>query len=228
MSIYTYQKEAGLMNPEKPIQAREEMKTVRFPIPEQRLPERHDALYTGAVNGVPRELCLLEQTLPGHIVPLREYRSVAGFSFTVKSAPQRENHGDIPFRTEMLTHFYENAFAVWHTGKDEKVTLRNGVITSHQSRFLIQERSAGLPETAIAIDAPTSPMSRWSAAAATCGSHAPVQPQSAELGVAAMRWTPRCVLRPSITPVKRQEVPTISTPAISGSISASADLLDRL
>ena len=87
MSIDTYKKEVGLMNLEKLIQAREEYEIAPFPIPDKELLERYEQLYTGAVNDVLREFCLLEQALPGHILPLREYRTVAGFAFTVKSAP---------------------------------------------------------------------------------------------------------------------------------------------
>jgi len=130
MSIDTYQKEVGLMNLESLIQAREEVKPVTFPIPENELLERFEELYTGAVNDVLREFCRLQQALPGHILPLREYRTVAGFAFTVKSAPNVKITGEMPFRTEMLTHLHPNAFVVWDTSGDEKATLWGGVMTA--------------------------------------------------------------------------------------------------
>jgi len=130
MSIDTYKKEVGLMNLENLIRSREEVAPVDFPIPEAELLARFEDLYTGAVNDVLREFCLLEQALPGHIVPLREYRTVAGTAFTVKSAPNVKISGEMSFRTEMLTQLHENAFVVWDTSKDEKATLWGGVMTA--------------------------------------------------------------------------------------------------
>ena len=87
MSVEDYKKEVALMNLEKLIAARETVITESFPIEEKELLTRFEDLYTGAVNDVLREFCLLDQALPGHIIPLREYRTVAGIAFTVKSAP---------------------------------------------------------------------------------------------------------------------------------------------
>ena len=130
MSIDTYKKEVGLMNLEKLIEARETVKCEPFPIPEKELLLRFEQLYTGAVNDVLREFCLLDQALPGHILPLREYRTVAGLAFTVKSAPNVKISGEMTFRTEMLGKLHEDAFVVWDTSKDEKATLWGGVMTA--------------------------------------------------------------------------------------------------
>jgi len=130
MSIDTYKKEVGLMNLEKLIQSREKVPNEPFPIAEKELLARFEELYTGAVNDVLREFCLLEQALPGHILPLREYRTVAGIAFTVKSAPNVKISGEMEFRTEMLTKLHEDAFLVWDTSKDEKATLWGGVMTA--------------------------------------------------------------------------------------------------
>ncbi len=130
MSIETYKKEVGLMNLEKLIGARESVRREPFPIPEKEILLRFEQLYTGAVNDVLREFCLLEQALPGHILALREYRTVAGFAFTVKSAPNVKISGEMTFRTEMLTKLHEDAFVVWDTSKDEKATLWGGVMTA--------------------------------------------------------------------------------------------------
>ena len=86
MSVDQYKKEVGMMNLEKLIDSREGVSKVAFPVPDKELLGRFEQLYTGAINDVLREFCLLEQALPGRIKPLREYRSVAGFAFTVKSA----------------------------------------------------------------------------------------------------------------------------------------------
>ena len=130
MSIDTYKKEVGLMNLEKLIEARETVKCEPFPIPEKELLLRFEQLYTGAVNDVLREFCLLDQALPGHILPLREYRTVAGLAFTVKSAQNVKISGEMTFRTEMLGKLHEDAFVVWDTSKDEKATLWGGVMTA--------------------------------------------------------------------------------------------------
>jgi len=96
MSVDQYKKEIGMMNLEKLIQDREGISSKKFSIPDKELLFRYEQLYTGAVNDVMREFCLLEQALPGRIKPLREYHSVAGFAFTVKSAPNVKIKGDFP------------------------------------------------------------------------------------------------------------------------------------
>ena len=87
MSVSQYKKEVAMMNLEALIQDRETISKKTFPISDNELLSRFERLYTGAVNDVLREFCLLNQALPGYILPLREYRTVAGFAFTVKSAP---------------------------------------------------------------------------------------------------------------------------------------------
>ncbi len=130
MSTDQYKKEVGMMNLEKLIEARESISTKTFPVPDKELLSRFEALYTGAVNDVLREFCLLNQTLPNHIIPLREYQTVAGFAFTVKSAPNAKISGEMEFRTQMLDHLHEDAFVIWDTSKDEKATLWGGVMTA--------------------------------------------------------------------------------------------------
>jgi len=130
MSSNQLKKEVGMMNLERVIKEREYISTQSFPIPDQELLARFEELYTGAVNDVLREFCLLSQALPNRIVPLREYHTIAGFAFTVKSAPNAMITGEMEFRTEMLDAMHENAFVVWDTSKDEKATLWGGVMTA--------------------------------------------------------------------------------------------------
>lgn len=130
MSVDQYKKEVGMMNLEKLIETRETKTTVVFPIDEKELLYRFEQLYTGAVNDVLREFCLLDQALPGHIIPLREYRTVAGFAFTVKSAPNVLISGEMEFRTQMLGELGEDAFVMWDTTQDQKATLWGGVMTA--------------------------------------------------------------------------------------------------
>ena len=102
MSVDQYRKEVGMMNLEKLIQSREYIPDCKFPIPDKELLARFEQLYLGAVNDVLREFCLLEQALPNRIKSLREYRTVAGFAFTVKSSPNVKIQGEMEFRTQML------------------------------------------------------------------------------------------------------------------------------
>ena len=67
MSVDQYKKEIGMMNLEKLIQDREGISSKKFSIPDKELLFRYEQLYTGAVNDVMREFCLLEQALPGRI-----------------------------------------------------------------------------------------------------------------------------------------------------------------
>jgi len=130
MSIDQYKKEIGMMNLDRLIEAREGVSAKAFPIDGKELLSRFETLYLGAVNDVLREFCLLDQALPGHIVPLREYRTVAGFAFTVKSSPNVVIRGEMDFRTKMLDAMHEDDFVVWDTSGDEKATLWGGVMTA--------------------------------------------------------------------------------------------------
>ena len=67
MSVDQYKKEVGMMNLENLIKLREGVSQDVFPIPKKELLQRFEQLYTGAVNDVLREFCLLGQALPGHI-----------------------------------------------------------------------------------------------------------------------------------------------------------------
>ena len=95
MSVEQYKKEVGMMHLEKLIETREYVSAKPFPIPDKELLARFEQLYLGAVNDVLREFCLLHQALPNRIHPLREYHTVAGFAFTVKSAPNAKITGEI-------------------------------------------------------------------------------------------------------------------------------------
>jgi len=123
-------KEIEMMDLDNLIRMRESISDVTFPVSENELLSRYEKLYTGAVNDVLRELCYLNQALPHYIQPLREYRTVAGFAFTVKSAPNVIISGEMEYRMQMLGEMGENAFVVWDTSRDEKATLWGGVMTA--------------------------------------------------------------------------------------------------
>ena len=130
MSTQQYKKEVSMMKLDKLIEMREGISQVEFPISDKELLERYEQLYTGAINDVLREFCLMNQALPNHIIPLREYRTVAGFAFTVKSAPNTKVTGEMEFRTQMLDAMHEDAFVVWDSSNDEKSTSWGGVMTA--------------------------------------------------------------------------------------------------
>ena len=118
------------MKLEKLIAEREGVSTKPFPVPVPELLARYEQLYTGAINDVLREFCLLEQALPSCVVPLRPEKTVAGIAFTVKSAPNVKITGELTFRTKMLDEMHADAFVVWDTSGDEKATLWGGVMTA--------------------------------------------------------------------------------------------------
>jgi 4-hydroxy-4-methyl-2-oxoglutarate aldolase len=130
MSVDNLKKEIGMMNLEKVSRMLEDIPDNGFPVDEKELLTRFEQLYTGAVNDVLREFCLLNQSLPGHILPLREYRTIAGFAFTVKSAPNPRVSSEMEFRTQMLDAMHEGAFVMWDTSHDEAATLWGGVMTA--------------------------------------------------------------------------------------------------
>lgn len=130
MSVEKYKKEVGMMNLERLIEARESIPHITFPIPDKELLARFERLYTGAVNDVLREVTLLNQALPIRIKPLREYHTIAGFAFTVKSAPSTLVTGEMGFRAQMLEEMHEDAFVIYDTSNDEKSTAWGGVMTA--------------------------------------------------------------------------------------------------
>jgi regulator of RNase E activity RraA len=134
MSAKQYQKEVEMMNLNKLVYEREYVSEKKFVISDNELLGRFERLYTGAVNDVLREFCLLNQALPWYIQPLREYKTIAGFAFTVKSAPNVLIRGEMEFRTQMLDEMGENHFVVWDTSQDMKATLWGGVMTATAKR----------------------------------------------------------------------------------------------
>ncbi len=135
MAADEHKREFGMMNLDRLVAARESVLREPLAIADDLLLSRFEQLYTGAVNDVLREFCLLDQALPYSIVPLREYRTIAGFAFTVKSAPHCQITGELEYRTQMLDHLGRNAFVVWDTSHDEKATLWGGVMTATAKRL---------------------------------------------------------------------------------------------
>jgi regulator of RNase E activity RraA len=124
------QKEAELMKLDDLIKSREFIPTNEFPIPIKELCERYEKLYTGAINDVMREMCLLDQNLPSDIMPLRDEMTVCGVAFTVKSAPNVMIQGEMTFRAKMLDEMVPEGLVVWDTSGDTEGSLWGGVMTA--------------------------------------------------------------------------------------------------
>ncbi len=124
------QTEASMMKLENLIRERERIPDCDFPIPTRELCERYEKLYTGAINDVMRERCLLDQTLPTDILPLRDEMTVCGIAFTVKSAPNVMIRGEMTFRAEMLDHMRPEGLVIWDTSSDVEASLWGGVMTA--------------------------------------------------------------------------------------------------
>lgn len=119
-----------MMKLDRLVAEREAISAKPFPIPVPELLDRFEKLYTGAVSDVLREFALLDQSLPGHILPLVAKKTVAGLAFTVKSAPNVKITGEMEFRTQMLAEIPRDAFVAWDTTGDDKGTLWGGVMTA--------------------------------------------------------------------------------------------------
>ncbi|CAM3426301.1 RraA family protein [Zobellia roscoffensis] len=130
MSVEDYKKEVGMMNLEKLIEVREGVSTKKFPISDKELLSRYEKIYTGAISDVLREFTLMNQALPIRIRALKNYQTVAGFAFTVKSSSSTRVTGEMEFRTKMLDEMHENAFVVYDTSGDEESTSWGGVMTA--------------------------------------------------------------------------------------------------
>lgn len=124
------QKEAGLMELDNLIKTREYIPTNELPIPIKELCDRYEALYTGAINDVMREMCLLDQNLPSNIMPLRDEMTVCGVVFTVKSAPNVMIQGEMTLRAKMLDEMKPEGIVVWDTSEDTEGSLWGGVMTA--------------------------------------------------------------------------------------------------
>jgi 4-hydroxy-4-methyl-2-oxoglutarate aldolase len=130
MSTNQVRREASLMNLDALIETRQAVDTTPLPIDEKELLSRYERLYTGLVSDVLREFLLLDQALPGAIVPLRPELTVAGIAFTVKSAPNPRVSGEMEVRTTMLTELTPDAFVMWDTTGDQDATCWGGVMTA--------------------------------------------------------------------------------------------------
>ncbi|MFA6568943.1 MAG: RraA family protein [Victivallales bacterium] len=124
------QKEAALMKLDDLIRTRERIPDNELAIPIKELCERYERLYTGAINDVLRERCMLDQNLPSDIMPLRDEMTACGIAFTVKSAPNVMIQGEMTFRVKMLDEMKPEGIVVWDASNDTEGSLWGGVMTA--------------------------------------------------------------------------------------------------
>ncbi|MEO0965224.1 MAG: RraA family protein [Planctomycetota bacterium] len=90
-----------------------------LPIDDATLAQRYEALYTGAVNDILREMDLLYQTLPTGVLPLERDMKVAGIVFTIKGMKSLTVEGEMEQRAAMLEALPSQSVVVWDTGEDD-------------------------------------------------------------------------------------------------------------
>ncbi len=108
---------------------RDTIEQVAFSRPEEEIIQRYEQLYTGAVNDVLREMCILDQALPPEIVPLRDEMVVAGFAFTIRSAADPTLGGELELRVKMLDELRPNMVCVWNANGRDLASHWGGVMT---------------------------------------------------------------------------------------------------
>ncbi len=135
MANNALQKEAALMQLGDLIKAREHWDKNAFPIADAELLDRYEKLYTGIVSDVLREHVQMDQAMPNRIKALRPERTVAGFAFTVKSAPNALVTGEMTVRVKMLDEMRPLDFVVWDASSDQNATMWGGVMTATAHRI---------------------------------------------------------------------------------------------
>ena len=108
---------------------RDTIEPVEFSRPEEEIIRRYEKLYTGAVNDVLREMCLVNHALPPEIVPLRDEMVLAGFAFTIRSAADPTLVGELELRVKMLDELRPNMVCVWNANGHDNASHWGGVMT---------------------------------------------------------------------------------------------------
>lgn len=120
----------SLMNLERLIKSREEVEQTVFPITDEELCERYEKLYTGAINDVLREFCLVDQALPPEIHPLRDEMKTCGIAYTIKSSKDPRISGEMDVRANMLDDMPKNCICVWETGGESEAAHWGEIMTA--------------------------------------------------------------------------------------------------
>lgn len=122
-------KDNSLMKLDALKEARRSKELIQFPIPEDELCERYEALFTAAVNDVLRENNMTHQTLPNNIMPLKDEMKVAGPAFTIKGGKSLVIKNEMEERAKMLDELPRGSVVAWDTGGDDESAQWGEVMT---------------------------------------------------------------------------------------------------
>ena len=118
------------MKLDKLIALREQREIKPFPVSDEELCARFEKLYTGAINDVLREFCLVDQALPPEIHPLRDDMKVCGIAYTIKSSKDPVISGEMDTRARMLDDMPKNCICVWETGGENEAAHWGEMMTA--------------------------------------------------------------------------------------------------
>jgi len=102
---------------------------VELTIPEEELCKRYEKLYTGAVNDVMREMCMLNVALPPQIIPLEKDMVCCGIAFTIRSCMDPTLSGELEHRVKMLEEIKPLHVCVWNANGDDEASHWGEVMT---------------------------------------------------------------------------------------------------
>lgn len=99
-------------------------------IPDEEICDRLEKLYTGAINDVLREHCLLDQAMPSSILPLKMEMCRAGVAYTIRSAPNPTVGGEMNIRAQMLDAMPKGCCVIWDAGMETEASHWGEVMTA--------------------------------------------------------------------------------------------------
>ncbi|MDD6150828.1 MAG: RraA family protein [Bacteroidales bacterium] len=99
-------------------------------IPDDQICDRLEKLYTGAINDVLREHCLLDQAMPNSIMPLKMEMCRAGVAYTIRSTPNPTVTGEMNVRARMLDAMPRGCCVIWDAGAENEASHWGEVMTA--------------------------------------------------------------------------------------------------
>lgn len=99
-------------------------------VSDEEICERLEKLYTGAINDVLREHCLMDQAMPNNILPLKMDMCRAGVAYTIRSAPNPTVGGEMNIRAQMLDAMPKGCCVIWDAGIENEVAHWGEVMTA--------------------------------------------------------------------------------------------------
>lgn len=99
-------------------------------VSDEEICERLEKLYTGAINDVLREHCLMDQAMPNNILPLKLDMCRAGVAYTIRSAPNPTVGGEMNIRAQMLDAMPKGCCVIWDAGIENEAAHWGEVMTA--------------------------------------------------------------------------------------------------